>query len=80
MPETFPLRVPSRFVVRRALATAVVVGSTLTLVNQSALLMNGPIRVNDLARMATNYLIPFLVSVYSAHASAPRGALPQSEE
>lgn len=66
--------------VRRAFATSVVVGSALTLVNQFPLLAGGTVGPYDLLRIATNYLIPFFVSVYSAHASAPRGALPPLEE
>lgn len=65
---------------RRALGTSLVVGSTLTLVNQFPLLAGGPVRLSDLLRVATNYVIPFLVSAYSAHASTPCGALSQMEE
>ncbi|MDP9347611.1 MAG: hypothetical protein M3P24_00470 [Gemmatimonadota bacterium] len=80
MSEIPPLSSLNHPTVRRALATSLVVGSILTLVNQFPLLAGGSVRLNDLLRIATNYVIPFLVSAYSAHASTPRGALPQMEE
>jgi hypothetical protein len=65
--------------VRRAVATAAVVGSTLTIVNQFPLLVSGSVQPWDLLRMTMNYVVPFFVSVYSARA-ASRGALPLVEE
>ena len=64
----------SRSAVRRALVTSAVVGSALTLINQSPKLASGVLKPSDLVRIGMNYMIPFLVATYSAYASAPRTA------
>lgn len=55
-----PCCVPSTF--RRCLTTALVVGTTLTAVNQGSELADGRFDSLAGARIALNFLIPFIVS------------------
>jgi len=56
--------------VRRALATAMVVGPVLTVINQTAIvarLLHGQgIPAAGAARMTLTFLVPFAVSLYSS--------------
>jgi hypothetical protein len=50
----------------RAVRVALVVGTILVGINQSDVLLSGHIMPSVLARMALTYVVPFLVSTYSA--------------
>lgn len=49
---------------RTCVPVAVVVGTVLTAVNQGALVVQGRLHLVDLARVAANYVVPYLVSSY----------------
>ena len=60
-----------------SLRTALVVGSVLTLVNQSdAWRRDRWLAPAVLARVAANYLVPFLVALYSRWSAAAQGRTP----
>lgn len=56
----------SRSVVRRALKTAVVVGSVLTAINHGDALLHGDVSPARLWRIGLTVLVPYLVSSYSS--------------
>lgn len=58
---------------RRCAIIALAVGTVLSAVNQGHLLFAGAIDVRVAARIATNYLVPFLVSNLGAMTSLPPG-------
>jgi len=51
--------------VGRAVRTAVVVGTVLTLINQGGALLSRPLTPGLLARIGLTYAVPFLVSLYA---------------
>jgi hypothetical protein len=66
--------------VKKSLPTALVVGTILTTINQSALFAEGEIRGEELVRMVLNFLVPLCVATYSRVAVGskrePGGTLP----
>ena len=57
---------------RRTLLTAVVVGTILSLINQGHIVFAGEVTLGTWARIAANYLMPFLVSNIGALAATHR--------
>jgi hypothetical protein len=55
-----------RLIVRRALMTALIVGTILTIINQGHLLLAGDISPPLLLRIALTYLVPYCVSTSGA--------------
>jgi hypothetical protein len=53
-------------VFRRALQVAAVVGSTLFVINQIDVVLSGRVTPRVVLKIALTYLVPFLVSTYSA--------------
>jgi hypothetical protein len=56
-------------VFQRNLLIALVVGSLLTLANQFDVILRSPVHAGLLAKMCLNFVIPFLVSSFSAYAN-----------
>ncbi|MCH8327766.1 MAG: nitrate/nitrite transporter NrtS [Candidatus Marinimicrobia bacterium] len=52
---------------RRALKVSLVVGTLLSLINQSPALMQLSFPPETVARILMNYLVPFSVAIYSQH-------------
>lgn len=48
-----------------ALKTALVVGTTLSLINQSQVVFSGAFHIQDLLKIGMNFTVPFLVASYS---------------
>ncbi len=55
-----------RPVLRRALRIAVLVGTVLVVINQGDVLLRGDFTPGVAAKIALTYLVPFVVSTYSA--------------
>jgi Mg/Co/Ni transporter MgtE len=55
-----------RPVFRRALQVSAVVGTTLFLINQLDVVLSGKVTALVIFKIALTYLVPFLVSTYSA--------------
>lgn len=53
-------------VFRRALQVAAIVGTILFLINQAGVVLSGHVTSLVIVRIALTYLVPFLVSTYSA--------------
>jgi hypothetical protein len=54
--------VSSARIIRRTLTTAVVVGTLLSAINEGYLVAQGEVSAGTWARIAANYLIPFMVA------------------
>jgi len=61
--------VRSRWVVVRALATAAVVGTILTLINQGDLLLRGDLSTAMLFKIPLTYVVPYTVTVWGTLAA-----------
>ena len=59
--------------VRKALATSLLVGTVLTIINQGDALIAGQITATMLWKVPLTYLVPFAVSSYSALAISRAG-------
>ena len=55
-----------RLIVRRALVTALLVGSVLTLINQGDRLLAGDVSAPLLLKVALTYCVPYCVSISGA--------------
>ncbi len=51
--------------IKKSIMVALVVGTTLTLINMWSLIINLSFSVGDFPRLGLNYLVPFLVATYS---------------
>jgi hypothetical protein len=60
----------------RAVRTALVVGTALTLINQGGPLLHDPRGLALAARVVLNYLVPLLVSLHAMLGTNRRGARP----
>ena len=56
----------SPFVMRRAILTALVVGTVLIVINYSNTILQGHLSGSQLIRMALTVLVPYCVSTYSS--------------
>jgi len=54
---------------RRALLTALIVGSVLIAINHGAAILNGEVTRSRLIQMALTFLVPFTVSIVSSVAT-----------
>ena len=58
--------VRSRVVVRRALITALVVGTVLTAINQGDVILRGDLRAAHLLKIPLTYVVPYAVTTWGA--------------
>lgn len=56
----------SRSVVRRALSTAIVVGTILIVINHGEAILRGQIDLDRLSKMMLTVCVPYLVSTFSS--------------
>lgn len=59
-------------VVRRALATALIVGTVLTLINQPALYLHADVTIDRSLRVLLTYSVPYCVTTWGALGGAAR--------
>jgi hypothetical protein len=68
------------YTARTALSVSVVVGTLLSAVNEGAIMLSGSVGVATWLRLATNYVVPFLVSSVGYLAPFRRRGPPDADE